>query len=737
MDESKKHSRSDPPSVTAVVATLGRTDLLRSCLEALDGERRDLESPAGSTQATLRIVLVVQGDELDRDRDLAGAIDRLVDTRINSPNPLGFAAAYNLGLQEAIAPVEPEATDAVPDYVAVINDDAIVQPGWLRSLLSVLEQNQDVAAAQGINVQWRQEFDDHTAPGAHERQVGYEHDATHAELGAQALIDGSGIAWTTRWQAVQIGWGLPALSTDASPDRRDVALQSFPVFGASATAALYRTTMLVHVDLGGENEVRGRDTGSPTISPKRARAPIQVFDETLDTYYEDVDLAWRLRTAGFAARTVPGARCLHAPSSSAPSQRRALLVSNRHLVLARHLGRRYFVRAPSFLLRDLAEIGPPALGGWLRAARLLARFAHAGRPATTEASASIAWAPNVRRASSVEPDASADPARPSPAESDRAPGTALPTIAGVVVHWHDDDLLEQLLRSWPHHRYDLCVVDNSSSTQELQAQFPQVTWCQPEHNLGFGGGANAGFERMRAAWLLLLNSDTVVSEDALDALAEEAAREEAPWSQPAQPGDEPSNTAMIAPRLIDREGKAQQFRWQLRPLTKRRHLLAQCLFLSEPRGPALEPAHGTPVAQPAAGVLLLRRSAVAMIGGFDPAFFPAWFEDVDLAQRFADAGFVGRYARDVEIVHDGGASVPSLGFARFLQLYYRNLERYARRHGFRITALCVRPLVVLAALARIPTVWLRKPRRAISRVSAASALLSLARAAILGWEPGP
>ena len=275
---------------------------------------------------------------------------------------------------------------------------------------------------------------------------------------------------------------------------------------------------------------------------------------------------------------------------------------------------------------------------------------------------------------------------------------------------------------WPHGSdTPLVVVDNSGTAERPPAR-DGLHWLRPSDNLGFGGGCNLGVEATRTPWVLLLNPDVTVTARSLRALAALAAD----WG-------EDDALALIAPRLLDGEGTATQFTWQLKPLPRPIDLLAQCFFLARPKGPTVEPPEGARVGQPAAAALLVRRAAFEQVGGFDPRFAPAWFEDVDLAQRLADAGWHGRYARSVEVRHDGGASVTPLGFGRFLVIYTRNLRRYAQARGWTWTARCIRPAVTVATAMRIPFVLLRRPKATASRADAVRSLWLLLRTAIRGW----
>lgn len=316
-----------------------------------------------------------------------------------------------------------------------------------------------------------------------------------------------------------------------------------------------------------------------------------------------------------------------------------------------------------------------------------------------------------------EPEAGAAPAA----------GEALPELAGVVVHWHDEAHLAALAARWPDDpRFELVVVDNGSDERlaERLAELPatkagRLTLIEPGRNLGFAGGVNAGVRAARAPALLLLNPDAAPEPGALAALLDGLA------AHPAAAG--------LAPRLLGPDGEPQH-RWQLRPLPGAAALLAQALLLPTGSGPRREPAAGAPVAQPAAAALVLRRRALAAAGGMDEGFHPAWFEDVDLARRLAAAGERIVYWPPAVFRHRLGASLPRLGYGRFLWIYYRGLARYLAKHHGRTAAAAVRWLLPAAALGRLVLVPLRRPRRAAGRGEAARGLLTLALGAASGWR---
>ena len=293
-----------------------------------------------------------------------------------------------------------------------------------------------------------------------------------------------------------------------------------------------------------------------------------------------------------------------------------------------------------------------------------------------------------------------------------------PLLTGVVVHWHNEEPLAVLTAAWPRDpRFELLVVDNGSSGP---LALGPARLLQPGRNLGFAGGANAGIGEARAPLVLLLNPDAVPEEGVLDRLLEGFA---------AFP-----DAAGLAPRLTGPAGEPQ-FAWQLRRLPSPAELLLHVLPLGgSGGGPRSEPPPGAPVEQPAAAALALRREVIERIGGLDAGFWPAWFEDVDMARRLASGGHVMRYWPAAGFRHGLGSTVPRLGYGPFLWIYYHNLVRYLRKHHGAGWALAARILLVPGILIRLLFLPLRRPSRAASRGEALRGLLLVMGGALSGWR---
>ncbi len=249
--------------------------------------------------------------------------------------------------------------------------------------------------------------------------------------------------------------------------------------------------------------------------------------------------------------------------------------------------------------------------------------------------------------------------------------------AAVVVRWRGGEEVARCLaalveRGGPR-LAEMILVDSGSGDgggAELAARFPTVRLVALESNRGFAFAADRGAAATTAPLLLLLNPDAEVTPGALDVLA---------GHLDGRPG-----VAGAVPLLRYPDGRPQH-RWQLRRLPGPWRLAAGLAgapaFVSPPAGPA-------PVPQPAAACWLVRREVWDALGGLDPAFVPAWWEDVDFCARLAaglEAGTLPaaegfQLAPGATVQHSGGGSAARLGDAAFITAYLGNLLRYASRH---------------------------------------------------------
>jgi GT2 family glycosyltransferase len=201
---------------------------LRRCLESLERQRRRPDR-----------VVVVDNASTDDSLQLAADVLRNAEL-IRLPSNVGFARANNLAAQAA----------AGFDALALLNPDAIADPGWLEALSAAADRE--------------------TAAGSFASQM---------RLAASPdTLDGAGDSYHVSGRAWRNGHRMPVASWPAADAE---------VFAPCAAAALYRRQAF--------DEVGG-------------------FDERFFCYFEDIDLGFRLRLRGYRCVYVHAAVVEHVSS---------------------------------------------------------------------------------------------------------------------------------------------------------------------------------------------------------------------------------------------------------------------------------------------------------------------------------------------------------------------------------------------------------------------------------------
>ena len=106
-----------------------------------------------------------------------------------------------------------------------------------------------------------------------------------------------------------------------------------------------------------------------------------------------------------------------------------------------------------------------------------------------------------------------------------------PSVTVIVLNWNGKvDTLECLgsLAKLDYPNFKIVVVDNASSDNsvvEIRAKFPEVVILETGDNLGFAGGNNVGIRwalQDGTDYILILNNDTIVAHDLLNAFVSAA-----------------------------------------------------------------------------------------------------------------------------------------------------------------------------------------------------------------------
>jgi len=449
----------------------------------------------------------------------------------------------------------------------------------------------------------------------------------------------------------------------------------------------------------GDGEVFG-PCGAAAFYDRAAFLAAGGFEPSFFCYYEDVDLAFRLRLSGQRCVQLAAARVRHVGSGGSAL---AVYLNTRNIlwtVLRCMPGPLLALLLPAVAAMSLARLGRSALRGDAGTRARALRDALAALPEVRQARRRIqrgrrigSWAvaramtwsvPKlVRRRADLR---SVDRLRRYPAPPVAAGDTG---VAAVIVTFHPDDLLRAAVAALDGQVDRIVIVDNGSAPDAvagLRALAGPVTVIENGTNLGLGAAQNIGIAHAMeggAGWVLLLDQDSVHDPGMVAAMP-------AAW----QAHPRRAEIALVAPRLHDAAGTIRAA-----AVTSRGpwHVGRRPLAPGDRRDDVLFAiASGS----------LLRSAALRGVGLMRADYFIDYV-DVELCLRLrrqgwrilavGDAGLLHRYGTPVTARIAGRSVTVAAHDAQRRYLIYRNRVRTWRIHGGRFPAWIA---FELAAIAR-------------------------------------
>lgn len=240
-----------------------------------------------------------------------------------------------------------------------------------------------------------------------------------------------------------------------------------------------------------------------------------------------------------------------------------------------------------------------------------------------------------------------EPGVPQVAETPESGPLAVPRsdrpLVSVIVPVHGKwSYTRQCLRMLAGHLvsvpFEVIVVDDASPDDSAArlAECAGVRLVRAEHNLGFIGACNLGAEHARGEYLFFLNNDAEVTESWLDVLIDTARSDD--------------RIGMVGAKLVYPDGRLQE-----------------CGGIVWADGTGWNYGRDRDAAGAEFNVLrdvdycsgaaiLVRTDVFQQVGGFDPRFAPAYYEDTDLAFAIRAAGYRTVVQPAAVVVHHEGVS---------------------------------------------------------------------------------
>lgn len=266
-------------------------------------------------------------------------------------------------------------------------------------------------------------------------------------------------------------------------------------------------------------------------------------------------------------------------------------------------------------------------------------------------------------------------------------------IVNYNVKYYLDQCIRSVLRAFKEMNTpaEIIVVDNHSADGSVdyleqrypQKLFPMVRFVRSAHNLGFARANNIAIRQSRGEYVLLLNPDTIVGEDALKASVDFM--------------DVHEDAGAVGVRMLGAQGRrAMESRRGLpTPMVSFFKMLGFCnrwphhrLFGKYYMGylPWDEPSQIEVVS---GAYCMLRRKALDEVGLLDEDFF-MYGEDIDLSYRVLKGGYHNYYL-PVDILHYKGESTQKSSF-RYVHVFYEAMLIFFRKHYSGMTFLLSLPI---------------------------------------------
>lgn len=291
----------------------------------------------------------------------------------------------------------------------------------------------------------------------------------------------------------------------------------------------------------------------------------------------------------------------------------------------------------------------------------------------------------------------------------------MPKLTVVIVNYNVKYYVEQCLHSLRKALAgvdaEVYVVDNHShdgSVEYLQERFPRLNIIACMHNYGFAYANNVAIKQSQSEYVLLLNPDTFVAENAIQTMLNFM--------------DEHPQAGGMGVQMLGADGqKAMESRRGLpSPMVSFYKMTGLCARFPQSKRFGKYYLSYLPWDAPtrieviSGACMMVRREAFDKVGLLDEDYF-MYGEDIDLSYRILKAGYENWYL-PCQILHYKGESTHKSSF-RYVHVFYQAMLIFFRKH-YRHTrfwvSLPIKAAIYFKALTALLSIQTRVLRRALA-----------------------
>jgi len=299
-------------------------------------------------------------------------------------------------------------------------------------------------------------------------------------------------------------------------------------------------------------------------------------------------------------------------------------------------------------------------------------------------------------------------------------------VSIIIVSWNTRQITCDCIRSIYGQPskvdYEAIVVDNASSddsVEMIKRDYPQVILIENKQNQGFAAANNQGIAIAKGRYVLLLNSDTIILDDAITKTIAYA--------------DNHEDAGIVGCRVLNSDRTLQPTCFMF-PSIWNMLLSSSYLYKLFPKGKFFGRERMTwwdrddirEVDVVTGCFMLVRREAIEQVGLMDERFF-IYAEETDWCYRFKKARWKILFTPSAEIIHLGDRSAKQKKYEMLLQLR-GSILLFMKKHKSFLTYTLARLLVACFFFLRVPY-WLL---RAVFSRNSRSNNISIARTYLTG-----
>jgi hypothetical protein len=238
--------------------------------------------------------------------------------------------------------------------------------------------------------------------------------------------------------------------------------------------------------------------------------------------------------------------------------------------------------------------------------------------------------------------------------------------------------------------FKICVVDNNSndgSQEAIRKHFPNVTLIENRSNTGFAYANNQALKTMKGRFAVLLNSDTILQEEAIKDLYSFM--------------KESAKTGLAGVQLLNKDGSKQNSIDNF-PAIETEILNKSILRLLFPhKYPSKIKDLNKPIEVDSVigACIMVRKEAIDEVGLFDEDYF-FFLEETDWCFRMQKSGWKVHHVPGVTVLHLAGHSKKKVPWQAQIE-YYRSLYLFFKKNrgfGSYITLRILKPFKVFINL---------------------------------------